>query len=88
MNRLVECHLRLVVKIACNHRNYGLPLEDLIAHGNIGVLQATQNFDPELGYRFSTYAMWWDWSSHQGIHFAFMVIGEGWHDFIAKEVIF
>ena len=59
VNRLVECHLRLVVKIACNHRNYGLPLEDLIAHGNIGVLQATQNFDPELGYRFSTYAMWW-----------------------------
>lgn len=57
--QLVSAHLRLVVKIAYQHRNYGLPLEDLIAYGNIGVVQATKYFNPELGYRFSTYAMWW-----------------------------
>ena len=57
--KLVESHLRLVVKIASGYRGYGLPLSDLIAEGNLGLLQATNKFDPEMGNRFSTYAQWW-----------------------------
>ncbi|MAP16402.1 MAG: RNA polymerase factor sigma-32 [Verrucomicrobiales bacterium] len=57
--KLIESHLRLVVKIASGYRGYGLPLSDLIAEGNLGLLQATNKFDPEMGNRFSTYAQWW-----------------------------
>lgn len=57
--KLVESHLRLVVKIASGYRGYGLPLSDLVAEGNLGLLQATNKFDPEMGNRFSTYAQWW-----------------------------
>ncbi len=57
--RLVESHLKLVVKIASGYRGYGLPLSDLISEGNVGLLQALNKFDPELGNRFSTYAQWW-----------------------------
>jgi RNA polymerase sigma-32 factor len=56
---LVGSHLRLVVKIARGFRGYGLPLGDLIAEGNVGLMQALAKFDPERGFRFSTYAMWW-----------------------------
>jgi RNA polymerase sigma-32 factor len=57
--KLVSSHLRLVAKIASGYRGYGLPLGDLIAEGNIGLMQALGKFDPEKGFRFSTYAMWW-----------------------------
>ena len=57
--KLVNSHLRLVVKIAAGYRGYGLPLADLIAEGNMGLLHATTKFDPEMGNRFSTYAQWW-----------------------------
>ncbi|EKE09913.1 MAG: hypothetical protein ACD_16C00100G0075 [uncultured bacterium] len=57
--RLVSSHLRLVAKIAGGYRGYGLPLIDLIAEGNVGLMQALRKFDPERGFRFSTYAMWW-----------------------------
>lgn len=58
-HRLVTAHLRLVAKIAFGYRGYGLPLADLIAEGNIGMMQAIKKFDPYKGFRLSTYAMWW-----------------------------
>lgn len=57
--KLVASHLRLVVKVAYDMKNYGIPLSDLIASGNMGLMQALQKFDPERGFRFSTYAMFW-----------------------------
>jgi len=57
--RLVASHLRLVVSVAYDFKNYGLPVSDLIASGNMGLMQALQKFDPERGFRFSTYAMFW-----------------------------
>jgi len=57
--KLVASHLRLVAKIAGGYRGYGLPVIDLIAEGNVGLMQALRKFDPDKGFRFSTYAMWW-----------------------------
>jgi RNA polymerase sigma-32 factor len=56
---LVGSHLRLVIKIARGFAGYGLPISDLIAEGNVGLMQAAQKFDPDRGFRFATYAMWW-----------------------------
>ena len=58
-HRLVNSHLRLVAKIAMGYRGYGLPIDDLIAQGNLGLMQAVERFDPERGFRLATYAMWW-----------------------------
>jgi len=58
-HQLVTSHLRLVAKIAMGFRGYGLPLAELISEGNVGMMQAVQRFDPERGFRLSTYAMWW-----------------------------
>ncbi len=58
-DQLVGSHQRLVVKIANEYRGYGLPLADLVSEGNVGLMQAVVKFDPELGFRLSTYAMWW-----------------------------
>ena len=56
---LVGSHLRLAIKIARGYQGYGLPIADLIAEGNVGLMQAAQKFDPDRGFRFATYAMWW-----------------------------
>jgi RNA polymerase sigma-32 factor len=57
--KLVTSHLRLVAKIAMGYRNYGLPVSELIAEGNIGLMQGVKKFEPDKGFRLSTYAMWW-----------------------------
>lgn len=58
-HKLVTSHLRLVAKIAMGYRGYGLPVADLIAEGNVGMMQAVKRFDAEKGFRLATYAMWW-----------------------------
>ncbi len=58
-HQLVTSHLRLVAKIASGYKGYGLPMAELISEGNIGLMQAVKKFDPERGFRLSTYAMWW-----------------------------
>jgi len=58
-HRLVTSHLRLVAKIAMGYRGYGLPVGELIAEGNVGMMQAVKRFEPDRGFRLSTYAMWW-----------------------------
>jgi RNA polymerase sigma-32 factor len=65
-HRLITCHLRLVAKIARGYRGYGLPLTDLISEGHVGLLQAVERFEPERGFRFSTYAVWWIKAAIQG----------------------
>jgi RNA polymerase nonessential primary-like sigma factor len=57
--RLIECNLRLVVSIARRYQHRGLPLDDLIEEGNLGLIHAIEKFDPERGFRLSTYATWW-----------------------------
>ena len=57
--KLVNSHLRLVAKIAMGYRGYGLPVSELIAEGNIGLMQGVKKFEPERGFRLATYAMWW-----------------------------
>ena len=58
-HKLVTSHLRLVAKIAMGYRGYGLPMGELIAEGNLGMMHAVRRFEPEKGFRLSTYAMWW-----------------------------
>ena len=63
--KLVTSHLRLVAKIAMGYRGYGLPVSELIAEGNIGLMQGVKKFEPERGFRLATYAMWWIKASMQ-----------------------
>lgn len=58
-HKLVTSHLKLVAKIAVSYRNYGLPIPELVSEGNIGLMQAVKKYNPDLGFRLSTYAMWW-----------------------------
>src|SRR5947209_12090129 len=58
-NQLVTSHLRLAAKVAVSYRGYGLPVSEIISEGNVGLMQALNRFDPEKGFRFSTYAIWW-----------------------------
>lgn len=57
--QMVTSHLRLVAKIAMGYRGYGLPIGEVISEGNVGLMQAVKKFDPDKGFRLSTYAMWW-----------------------------
>ena len=59
VHKMVTSHLRLVAKIAMGYRGYGLPIAELISEGNVGMMQAVKRFEPEKGFRLSTYAMWW-----------------------------
>ena len=59
VHNLVTSHLRLVAKIAMGYRGYGLPVAELISEGNVGMMQAVKRFEPDKGFRLSTYAMWW-----------------------------
>ena len=58
-HKLVTSHLRLVAKIAKDYRGYGLPIADVISEGHVGLMQAAERFEPEKGFRFTTYAVWW-----------------------------
>ena len=58
-HQLINSHLRLVVKLAMKYRGYGLQLSELISEGNLGLIQSLERFDPDKGFRLSTYAMWW-----------------------------
>jgi RNA polymerase sigma-32 factor len=58
-HRLISSHLRLVASIAMGYRGYGLPIGEVVAEGNLGLLQAVKRFEPERGFRLATYAMWW-----------------------------
>jgi RNA polymerase sigma-32 factor len=58
-DQIVTSHLRLAAKIAKNYRGYGLPLSEIISEGNVGLMQAVNRFEPERGFRFATYAIWW-----------------------------
>jgi RNA polymerase sigma-32 factor len=58
-DQLITSHLRLAAKIAMGYRGYGLPVSEMISEGNVGLLQALNRFEPEKGFRFATYAMWW-----------------------------
>ena len=58
-HKLVTSHLRLVAKIAKGYRGYGLPIADIISEGHVGLMQAVERFEPEKGFRFATYAVWW-----------------------------
>jgi RNA polymerase sigma-32 factor len=59
VHKLVNSHLRLVIRIATGYRGYGVPISELISEGNIGLMQAVKRFEPEKGFRLATYAMWW-----------------------------
>ena len=65
-HKLVTSHLRLVTKIASDYRGYDLPISEVISEGNIGLLQAVERFEPEKGFRFTSYAMWWIKAAIQG----------------------
>ena len=58
-DQLVTSHLRLAAKIAMGYRGYGLPISEMVSEGNVGLMQALNRFEPEKGFRFATYAMWW-----------------------------
>jgi RNA polymerase sigma-32 factor len=58
-NQLVTSHLRLAAKVAMGYRGYGLPVSEIISEGNVGLMQALNHFEPEKGFRFATYAIWW-----------------------------
>src|SRR5258708_1214866 len=58
-HKLITSHLRLVVRIAMGYRGYGLPTSEMISEGNVGLMQALKRFEPEKGFRLTTYARWW-----------------------------
>ena len=87
-HKLVNSHLRLVAKIARGYRGYGLPISDVISEGNVGLMQAIQRFEPEKGFRFATYAMWWIRAAIQEYILRSLVAGEDGHYPNQKKLFF
>jgi RNA polymerase sigma-32 factor len=65
-DRLVNSHLRLVLKIAAGYRGYGLPMSEIVSEGNVGLMQAVRRYEPDKGFRLATYAIWWIKATIQG----------------------
>ena len=84
---LLSSHLRLVIKIARGFAGYGRPVSDLIAEGNVGLMQAARKFDPDRGFRFATYAGVVDSRGNPGIHPAFDLDREDGHDGGTEEAV-
>jgi RNA polymerase sigma-32 factor len=76
---LVTSHMRLVVKIANSYRGYGLPIAEVISEGNVGLVRAVNLFEPEKGFRLSTYAVWWIKAAIQEYILRSLVAGEDRH---------
>jgi DNA-directed RNA polymerase sigma subunit (sigma70/sigma32) len=85
---LVTSHLRLAAKVARRYQGYGLPLADLVAEANLGLVIAASRFEPDQGSRFSTYALWWIKAAHPRLHPALPVTRQDRHDVrTAKAVL-
>jgi RNA polymerase sigma-32 factor len=76
-----------VVKIAMGYRGYGLPVAELISQGNVGIMRAVTHFDPERGFRLTTYAMWWIRAAIQEYVPAQVVARQNGHDRSAEEIV-
>ena len=85
--QLVNSHLRLVAKIAMGYRGYGLPIEEVISEGNVGLMQAVKKFEPDKGFRLATYAMWWIRASIQEYILRSWCAGEDGHHGGAEEAV-
>ena len=85
--KLVTSHLRLVAKIAMGYRGYGLPVSEIVAEGNVGLMQAVKRFEPDKGFRLATYAMWWIRAVDPGICPALLEHGEDGHHGGAEEAV-
>ena len=85
--KLVTSHLRLVAKIAMGYKGYGLPLNEMISEGNVGLMQAVKKFEPEKGFRLATYAMWWIKASIQK-YLKILEFGENRYNNCPKKLFF
>ena len=85
--KLVTSHLRLVAKIAMGYKGYGLPVNEMISEGNIGLMQAVKKFEPEKGFRLATYAMWWIKASIQEYILRSWSLEKNWNN-CSKKIIF
>ena len=83
--KLVTSHLRLVAKIAMGYKGYGLPVNEMISEGNIGLMQAVKKFEPEKGFRLATYAMWYK-SFYTRIYFKILEFGKNWNNYSTKKL--
>ena len=86
-HKLINSHLRLVVKISMKFRGYGLPLNELISEGNIGLIQSLNRFDPSKGFRLSTYDVV-DKSINPRIYITFLVTCKNWNNSSSKKLFF
>ena len=86
--KLITSHLRLVAKIAMGYRGYGLPVNEMISEGNIGLMQAVKKFEPEKGFKLATYAMWWIKSINSRIHIKILEFSKNGNNFCPKKAFF
>ena len=83
--KLVTSHLRLVAKIAMGYKGYGLPINEMISEGNVGLMQAVKKFEPEKGFRLATYAMWWIKASIQE-YILRLETGKDWYNYNLEKL--